>query len=188
MSITLTSNGARLGSPCQEKNAKSSVLLNGKRCAPGELLDAKVPPQRLVHVLGVDDGAAPVVAAERARVHPLREVQPVGLAHRTARPGLVLLHDDVAADGPVVLARLRVVEVRAPEVRADHHHHAVGHPVLLGVLPQVVDRVGEVAEQPLVVRVVVRVGVESSEPQVRATATPVLNASTVSCAWRRKLL
>ena len=38
------------------------------------------------------------------------------------------------------------------------------------------------------VRVVGSVGVETAEPEVGATATPVLNASTVNCAWRRKVL
>ena len=44
---------------------------------PRRVLDAEVPAQRLVHVLGVDDGAVAVVATERARVDALSEVQPV---------------------------------------------------------------------------------------------------------------
>ena len=62
---------------------------------------------------------------------------------------------DVAADRPVVLAVLRVVEVRAAEVGAHHHHHPVRHAVLLRVVPQIVHAVREVAQQPLMVRVVV---------------------------------
>ena len=77
--------------------------------------------------------------------------------------------------GPVVLARPHVVEVRTPEVRADYHHHAVGHPVLIGILPEIVHRIGQVSEQPLVTRIVLRGGIETAaEPEIGAHCRPGL--------------
>ena len=92
----------------------------------------------------------------------------VRLADHAVRPRLAVLHHHHAADGPVVLALRRVVVVRAPEVGRHHHHQAVRHAVLFRVVPQEVHGVGEIAEQPAVIPVVVVVGVEAPLPQVGA--------------------
>ena len=132
------------------------------------MFDTKVAAQRLVDMLGIEDRPALVVAAQCARVDTVGKVQLVGLSHHPIGPGLILLHDDVAADRPVVLAVSRVVEIGAAKIRADHHHQAVSDAVHLGVFPQVVDRTGQVGQLPFMVSVVVRVRVESAQPQLRA--------------------
>ena len=103
-------------------------------------------------------------SGSRSRPDGRRFAHRIRLADHAVRPGLVLLHHDVAADGPVILAALGVVVVRAPEVRADHHYQPVGHAVLLGVVPQEVHGVRQRAEQPFVVGVVGAVRVEAAEP------------------------
>ena len=93
-------------------------------------------------------------------------MQAVRFAHGAVCPVLVLLHHNVAADGPVVFAFLFVVVVRAPEVRTDRHHQAVGDASRLGVLPQEVHAVGELGQRLGVGFVVVAVGVEAADVEV----------------------
>ena len=165
-------------------------VVEGEALRPRRVLDAEIPAQRLVHVLGVDDGPVRVVAAQGSS-GLMRWAKCSPSVSPTARP-VQRWYFSMTTKLPMgqwSLPGLRVVEVRAPEVRADDHHHAVGHAVTLGVLPQVVDGVGEVA------RAATRgrgrgVAWVSNPPSQRSalTATPVLNASTVNCTWRRKVL
>ena len=104
----------------------------------------------------------------------LGEVQCVGLAYRAIRPGLVLLHDDVAADRPVVLAIIGVVRVGAPEVRADHDEQPIRDFVAFGKVPEIVDRLSQFGQQRPRPIVVGRVRVESRHPEIRTYSDPRL--------------
>ena len=68
----------------------------------------------------------------------------------------------------MVLPVLRVVVVGPREIRTNDDDQAVRYAVRLRVVPEVVDRVREIADQPPEVRVVGYVGIETAKEYVRA--------------------
>ena len=115
----------------------------------------------------MDDRAIGIVVPKRRRIDPPGEVHVVCFADGTIRPRLVLLHDDEAADRPMVLSVAGVVVVGSPEVGTHHNHQSVGDTLGLREVPQVVDAIGQLCKPVRVEGVVVGVRVEAPQCQIR---------------------
>ena len=107
------------------EHSQTPCVLKRQLAALRRVFDPQVSSEDPMDTLGVDQCSRYIVALQPERIHPTRLVQSVSLASHPIGPARILLHFDKDPNRPVILTFIRVVLVRAIEVRTDHHDHAV---------------------------------------------------------------